>query len=397
MTTTNNTAISEGGALAPLPMAKAPNSSIAISQPVEYDSAAARVFRYLDANHYVSHWEGPVRGAWDAPVTFRQLAGLLPEGFTFARTEDEPQGVRRTVVATRGEGDGSDAAVLLNSYGGGSHLFVEVAAMDPDDAAAIGEAILAKVPEPAPEDQNVQWLRTWYFGGGDIDSTSKRIVTEDWNEIRSNYPGAVQPDLDTLMQYRPSDTDDRSGRIILLHGAPGTGKTSVVRALCNAWFEWCQPELLVDAEVVFSEAKYLMQVLGRSARRGGEDRGDLWRLLIAEDADLYVGDASSTKENPALDRLLNVGDGLLAQGQRVLVLLSTNNKVSSLPPALTRPGRCLSVHEFLPFEPKEARAWLGDGAKGVTRSMTLAELYEKRGNATRIGAPTETTRSGIYL
>ena len=49
-------------------------------------------------------------------------------------------------MATRGEGDGSDAAVLLNSYGGGSHLFVEVAAMDPDDAAAIGEAILAKVP-----------------------------------------------------------------------------------------------------------------------------------------------------------------------------------------------------------------------------------------------------------
>ena len=72
MTTTNETTISEGGALAPLPMAKAPNSSIAISQPVEYDSAAARVFRYLDANHYVSHWEGPVRGAWDAPVTFRR-------------------------------------------------------------------------------------------------------------------------------------------------------------------------------------------------------------------------------------------------------------------------------------------------------------------------------------
>ena len=397
MTTTNDTTINEGEALAPLPMAKAPNATIAISQPVEYDSAAARVFRFVDANQYVSHWEGPVRGAWVASVTFRELAALLPEGFKVARTEDEPQGIRRVVVATRGGDDGSEAAVLLNSYGGGSHLFVEVAAMDPDDAASIGEAIHAKVPAPAPEDQRVQWLRTWYYGGNDVDHTNKRIVTEDWSEIRANYPGAVQPDLDALMQYRPNDADDRSGRIILLHGAPGTGKTSVVRALCNAWFEWCQPELLVDAEVAFGEAKFLMEILGRTARRSGEDRPDLWRLLIAEDADLYVGDASSTKENPALDRLLNVGDGLLAQGQRVLVLLSTNNKVSSLPPALTRPGRCLSVHEFLPFEPKEARAWLGDGAKGVTRSMTLAELYEKRGNATRIGAPTETTRSGIYL
>ena len=170
-----------------------------------------------------------------------------------------------------------------------------------------------------------------------MDSTSKRIVTEDWQEISTNYPANVRRDLDQLMAYRPNETDTRSGRIVLLHGAPGTGKTSVVRALCKSWFEWAQPELLVDAEVVFGDARYLMQVLGRGAQRDGDYRPDLWRLLIAEDADLYMNDGNGPKDNPALDRLLNVGDGLLAQGQKVLVLLSTNNKVSKLPTALTRP------------------------------------------------------------
>ena len=171
----------------------------------------------------------------------------------------------------------------------------------------------------------------------------------------------------------------------------------MVRALCKSWFEWAQPELLVDAEVVFGDAKYLMQVLGRGAQRDGDYRPDLWRLLIAEDADLYMSDGNGPKDNPALDRLLNVGDGLLAQGQKVLVLLSTNNKVSKLPAALTRPGRCLSIHDFATFSVKEANEWLGEDGPTVTKPMTLAELYELRGSTARIGTPTELKSVGTYL
>ena len=373
-------------------------SNISIGQPMEHATNSLRVFNELQANHLASHWEMYSRAKWEGVVTFSRLFGLLPEGFVFAKTDEDPRSEHLCLVAVRRDADNEiDAAIHINSYNNGQSLSFETAAQDPETAAALGKHMVDQLPSPAPEDPKTQWLRTWYYGGGDVDSTSKRIATEDWSEISSNYPLAVRRDLDKLMAYKPENDDTRSGRIVLLHGAPGTGKTSVVRALVRAWFEWCQPELLVDAEMVFSEAKYLMQVLGRSAYRDGDYRSDLWRLLIAEDADLYMSDGSGPKDNPALDRLLNVGDGLLAQGQKVLVLLSTNNKVSKLPAALTRPGRCLSTHDFAAFSAKEANVWLGDDGPTVTKPMTLAEIFELRGATARIGTPTELKSVGTYL
>ena len=373
-------------------------SNITVGHPMEHSTFTLRTFTELQANQLASHWETYSRAKWEGEVTFHRLFQLLPEGFVFAKSDEDPRMEQRSFVAVRYDADGEiDAAMLIISYAGGKNLGLEVAAQDPDTAAELGKHVIDQLPPPAPDDPKTMWLRTWYHGGGDVDSTSKRIATENWDEISSNYPAGVRRDLDALMAYRPQDHDTRSGRIILFHGAPGTGKTSVVRALCKSWFEWAQPELLVDAEVVFSEAKYLMQVLGRGAQRDGDYRADLWRLLIAEDADLYMTDGHGPKDNPALDRLLNVGDGLLAQGQKVLVLLSTNNKISKLPAALTRPGRCLSIHDFPTFSPKEANEWLGEGGPTVSKPMTLAELYELRGSTARIGTPTELKSVGTYL
>jgi hypothetical protein len=199
------------------------------------------------------------------------------------------------------------------------------------------------------------------------------------------------------MAFHPSEDPDAHGKLLVWHGPPGTGKTSALRSLISQWQPWAVPELLVDAEVVFNEPTYLFDVMGRTPHRHGEPRHDLWRLLIAEDADTYVASHAAGQPNPALERLLNLGDGLLGQGRRLLVLLTTNAPVASLSEALTRPGRCLAVNEFTRFSSSEARAWLGGGVHDLHGERSLAELFELRAGRARMGVSTERAMPGQYL
>src|ERR1700761_163901 len=85
-----------------------------------------------------------------------------------------------------------------------------------------------------------------------------------------------------------------------------------------------------------------------------DDDEDKWRLLILEDAgELIASDARETT-GQALSRLLNVAGGLLGQGTRPLLLITTNEPVRRLHPTTRRPGRCLADIEFTALSTAEA-------------------------------------------
>ena len=73
------------------------------------------------------------------------------------------------------------------------------------------------------------------------------------------------------------------------------------------------------------------------------------------------------------DSLLNVGDGLVGQGLRILVLITTNEPPSRLHPALARPGRCLSSIAFRAFNPEEVRRAFPNAPRSAV-PRTLAEI-----------------------
>ncbi|MHB8289277.1 MAG: hypothetical protein ACYDEY_08585 [Acidimicrobiales bacterium] len=80
-----------------------------------------------------------------------------------------------------------------------------------------------------------------------------------------------------------------------------------------------------------------------------------------------------------------------------MILLTTNDGVGRLHPAVTRPGRCLSVLEFPRFTPGEARLWLGEGIPPPDAPATLAELFERRDHRQLAGVATAPYMSGAYL
>ena len=201
------------------------------------------------------------------------------------------------------------------------------------------------------------------------------------DEIKANYPTGVRDRLARLAgpEFRPGE----GGQLILWYGPPGTGKTYALRALGWEWREWCELHYVIDPEMFFGQrADYMIDVLldedeFLSSRDRGAETPPKWRLLVLEDTgELLAADAKHTT-GQGLSRLLNLVDGMVGQGLRVLVLVTTNEPLRRLHPAVARPGRCAARIEFEPFGEAEATAWLA--ARGLrpepNGALTLAHLF----------------------
>jgi hypothetical protein len=212
---------------------------------------------------------------------------------------------------------------------------------------------------------------------------ARRLSASPWADIRANYPAAAAAALGRLMAVTP---DTVHGHLILLHGVAGTGKTTALRTLAREWRSWCQADCVLDPETLFSEPGYLMDVaIGYDDE---DEDGPPWRLLLLEDCDELI----RSQAGQPLSRLLNLTDGMLGQGRKVLVAITTNEDLRQLHPAVVRPGRCLAHIEIGPLAPAEAGALLG---RPVAGPVTLAELYAMRSGHS-LARPAD-SGTGLYL
>ena len=163
------------------------------------------------------------------------------------------------------------------------------------------------------------------------------------------------------MELTPSSLGD-SGKIIIFHGPPGTGKTRLIRAIIREWKNWCDAEYIIDPEVILNSTSYLTKVvLGDDddeeddvdflnqgfdniggIKQSSENQPNKFRLLIFEDTEDLISSDEKGSVSSSVSRLLNIGDGLLGQGLKILILITTNVKLKKLHPALIRPGRTLA-------------------------------------------------------
>lgn len=309
---------------------------------------------------------------------------------------------------------GESRLALVSSYPTAGQVFASVISDEGGtDAQDFARTLFARLGPPALSATGEVRFGFWHAGGNGAACRPRALMVPTWDSISDNYAKHARESLESLMTFDPAQLTEQSGRLVLLHGPPGTGKTTAIRALARSWSHWCNPHYVVDPEKFFGSADYMVTVLLELSSRMRppvdlefDDDDDLevdseaaapppapWNLLIIEDADELLSGEAKDKTGQGFSRLLNIGDGLIGQGLRVMVLLTSNVPMSSLNKAVTRPGRCLADIEVPKFPALEAAEWLGTSSG----ERTLAELYEARSKM-KISAPVkEYVRPGQYL
>ena len=191
---------------------------------------------------------------------------------------------RATVLQTIHDGECFDVIadidgvmVLLRAWSTASDIWASAA--DADTAAAIVAETHQRVPVEIDERRvDVR------FTDATTGDRYRKIDVRPWAEIRHLYASGVRTALDTLTTRQPTD----AGRILLWHGAPGTGKTTAIRALLHAWRDWADGTIVTDPETLFNDGRYLR----RSVLSDNDN--DRWQLLILEDAESVLRKSTSS-------------------------------------------------------------------------------------------------------
>ncbi len=367
-----------------------PHMPFTAAHNVEHDELAAAVFnaRVLEAGLPALHSD-----TWATSAKAVDLAG--DRVFVHATNWG-----RREIVR--------DGEVILDVSVMAGQAAVAVAASSEDLARSMLEKVRELLPTPDPSGAQEVTVTFWTYGPHGPQPAWRTISVPAWAEISANYAGSTHAALARLMDgFQPA----HGGQLVLWHGPVGTGKTFALRALAWEWRDWCDIHYIVDPDSFFGQhADYLMHVLlqseweerfagwqgsgaisfrlGTSEAQVVEDDasdGDAaphskgWRLLVLEDTGELLQPDAKAIIGQGLSRFLNVVDGLIGQGLRVLVLVTTNEEIRKLHPAVARPGRSAANVHFAALSQTESTDWLS--ARGVDdapgSSATIAELYAR--------------------
>lgn len=151
--------------------------------------------------------------------------------------------------------------------------------------------------------------------------------------------------------------------IVLLHGLPGTGKTTYLRYLIGK----IKKRILFVSPSVAGDitSPDFIQLLVNNPNS----------VLIIEDAENVIMDRK-VSNNAGVSNLLNVSDGLLADFLNVQIICTFNNSLTLVDSALLRKGRLIAKYEFGKLGIEKAQR-LSDHLgfdTNVTKPMTIAEI-----------------------
>jgi SpoVK/Ycf46/Vps4 family AAA+-type ATPase len=202
-----------------------------------------------------------------------------------------------------------------------------------------------------------------------VKSEMGHLDTEEYDltipeiDLELNYGKSFVKIHETIINRLNNDNDKG---IILLHGDPGTGKTSYLKYLTK----------LIDSKEILFIPPSMAEAISEPSIIPFlmEHRNS---VLIIEDAERVISDREGNGSPAGVSNILNLTDGILGDCLNIQVIATFNMKREKIDNALLRKGRLIAEHKFSPLSVDETNKLLKSLNKNhvVNQPMILADIY----------------------
>lgn len=202
-----------------------------------------------------------------------------------------------------------------------------------------------------------------------VKSEMGHLDTEEYDlfvppmELELNYGKSFGKIHKTIVEK----LNENNGKgIILLHGDPGTGKTSYIKYLTS---------LIKEKDILFIPPSMAEMLSEPSIIPFLMDHRN--SILIIEDAERVISDREGNGSPAGVSNILNLTDGILGDCLSIQIVATFNMKKEKIDQALLRKGRLIAEHKFEKLSIEDSNKLLKHLEKDheVSESMSLADIY----------------------